>query len=121
MKLGIGRLAIAVLPGCLCLSTLLCNNLLAQEGTDTPKLPDMGLSQADGGRGEMIQLFHKVERRLGEIDRLLYDASAGKTALKSLEESGIANLIKNSSGKSQEVIKDIDKILAIAAKSGGGT
>jgi hypothetical protein len=97
---------------------LLCAAALAQDGGDKPQLPDMGPNAGDGGRAEMIKLFHKVERRLGEIDKLLYDASTGHGSLQSQKESGIADLIKDSSDKSKEVVRDIDKILELAAQAG---
>jgi hypothetical protein len=97
---------------------LLCVAALAQETGEKPRLPALGPNAGDGGRAEMVGLFHKVERRLGEIDKLLYDASTGHSALQSQKESGIADLIKSSSAKSKEVTRDIDKILELAAQAG---
>lgn len=88
---------------------------------EKPELPG-GLQAQPGGdssKDEMIELFHKVEKRLGEIDKLLYQASAGERALTRQSEAGISELLKNSVSKSEEVTRDIDRILEIAAKNGG--
>ena len=93
-----------LLPRSLCVvlaPALLCVAALAQETGEKPRLPALGPNAGDGGRAEMVGLFHKVERRLGEIDKLLYDASTGHSALQSQKESGIADLIKSSSAKSK--------------------
>lgn len=125
MKLDPRRLSIVLV------SSLVAAAASAQE-QEKPRLPDIGAPAGGGGREEMIKLFHRVERRLGEIDRLLYDASTGQAPLESQKESGIGDLIKSatptggvgamiksSSSKSQEAIRDIDKILEIAAANGG--
>jgi hypothetical protein len=83
-----------------------------------PTLPT--LPQADDSREEMIELFRKVEKRLNEIDKLLYDASAGEVSLKGESlESGLSDLLKNSKSKSEEVLSGIDRILEIAKQQGG--
>lgn len=91
---------------------------------EKPKLTEVMQGQAgqaggDASKDEMIELFHKVEKRLSEIDKLLYQASAGESALTRQSEAGISELLKNSVSKSQEVTRDIDRILEIAAKNGG--
>ena len=71
-------------------------------------------------RDEMTELFVRVERRLREIDDLLNDAAAGETsALKDVGEAGIDDLIQGSMTRCREVVKDIEKILEIAANNGG--
>lgn len=93
-----------------------------QDGaTPTPELPRLPeLGGANDPRQEMIELFRKVETRLGEIDKLLYDASAGERALSgSSLDSGMAELLKSSKGKSEEVLAGIDRILEIAQQQGG--
>ncbi len=83
-----------------------------------PTLPT--LPKADDSREEMIELFRKVEKRLGEIDKLLYDASAGEGSLKGESlDSGLSDLLKNSKSKSEEVLSGIDRILEIAKQQGG--
>lgn len=69
---------------------------------------------------EMVELFHNVERRLKEIDDLLYDAGAGDTSkLSEVSESGIDDLLNLSVSKSKEVVKCMDRILEIAEDNGG--
>ena len=68
---------------------------------------------APQGEDEMLKLFGQVERRMREIDRLLYDASAGRAPGK-LEESGIDRLLQRGRESSKQVLEDIDKILELA-------
>jgi thiol-disulfide isomerase/thioredoxin len=79
-------------------------------------------SGAGEAREEMIQLFHRVERRLAEIDALLYDASTGqpspRAGLATVAEAGIGELLQRSEGESQVVLQDIDRILEIARQFG---
>lgn len=93
----------------------------AQEGSAPPPLPEHS-DAAGEARQEMVELFHKVERRLAEIDALLYDASTGqpraREGLASVAESGIGELLQRSQGQSQEVLQDIDRILEIARQFG---
>jgi hypothetical protein len=70
-------------------------------------------------RSEMLELFGKVEKRLGEIDRLLFQAGAGETKLETQEESGISELLNQSVHRSEDVLKCIDRMLEIAAQQGG--
>lgn len=95
--------------------------LPAQEGGAPPPLPGHS-SDAGEARAEMVQLFHKVERRLAEIDALLYDASTGEPSpregLASIAESGIGELLQRSQGESQGVLQDMDRILEIARQFG---
>ena len=86
---------------------------------DKPALPKVGLTQgADDAREEMKALFAKVERRLNEIDKLLYDAGAGGARVGALQESGIAELLERSKSNGQEVLGGIDRILEIAREQG---
>jgi len=80
------------------------------------------------GEDELVQLFGQVERRMREIDRLLYDASAGRAPGK-IEESGIDKLLQRGRESSKQVLEDIDRILELAMQraqeqqqqqSGGG-
>ncbi len=74
---------------------------------------------ADQARDEMIELFHKVERRLKEIDELLYRAGSGEAGIESQPESGIAELLQRSRDGGKEVLGGIDRILEIAKQQGG--
>ena len=72
-----------------------------------------------GARDEMIEIFQRVEKRLQEIDALLYDASAGESGLEPLAESGIGELLKASQQKGQEVLSGIDRLLELAQQQRG--
>lgn len=92
----------------------------AQDGGVHPPSPVERMLESGQGGGEqdeLVVLFQRVEGRLREIDRLLYDASAGKP-LPSQAESGIAELLRQTRGKNQEVLDDIDRILEIANERG---
>jgi len=73
---------------------------------------------------EIVQLFGKIERRLQEIDSLLFQAASGESAPKALEESGIAELIQRSQRGSEAAVREIDRILELArshSHPGGGS
>ena len=93
---------------------------LAQDGGVHPPSPVERLletGQAQSGQDEMVVLFQRVEGRLREIDKLLYDASAGEPIVR-IEESGIAELLRRSRAKNQEVLDDMDRILQLAHERG---
>ncbi|HED64656.1 MAG TPA: hypothetical protein ENJ09_03770 [Planctomycetes bacterium] len=72
---------------------------------------------------EMIDLFHRVERRLGEIDLDLADAGAGDLPPGELEGAGLEEFLKQTLAKSTEVQQDIERILELAqemSQGGGG-
>ena len=85
------------------------------------ELPPLPVPQLPGeqasARDEMVKLFQEVERRLGEIDDLLFDASAG-TPLDAQEGAGIGDLLQRSIDSSEEVRRDMDRILEIAKQQG---
>jgi hypothetical protein len=86
---------------------------------------------------EMLKLFHAVERRMQDMGSYLLDASAGDTSrLGKMQESGlgdliaagrpqrlsaggIADLLSATRGEGGRVLRDIDRILEIAAEQGG--
>ncbi len=69
---------------------------------------------------QMIELFHRVERNLVEVDGLLYDASAGEGALSdALKDSGMGDLLRGGMERSEGAIETIDEILALAQDQGG--
>ena len=86
---------------------------------------------------EMLKLFHAVERRMQDMGSYLLDASAGDTSrLGEMQESGlgdliaagrpqrlsaggIADLLSATRGEGGRVLRDIDRILEIAAEQGG--
>lgn len=85
---------------------------------ELPPLPVLTPPSAEASsREEMIELFQKVEARLGEIDDLLFDASAGES-LDPQAESGIGDLIQRSIEGAEEVREAMDRILEIAAEQG---
>ena len=68
---------------------------------------------------EMLELFHDIEENLKTVDILLSDAGAGDTSsLSEVKEAGIGRLLENSRAKSQQVLTDIDRLLAIAEEMG---
>jgi len=77
-----------------------------------PVLPGGSLAQ-DQGEDEMRRLFAEVESRLRAVDRMLYDASAGRP-LEGAEESGIDKLLQHSRDSSKEVVDGIDRIIDLA-------
>jgi hypothetical protein len=85
---------------------------------DKPMIPPF-LQEPQDPKAKMIELFQKVETRLGEIDKLLYDASTGEAKLAKVSESGIADLLKGSRSRGEEVLSGIDEILKIARENGG--
>jgi hypothetical protein len=88
------------------------------EPAPKPTIEELGVAP-DDPREEMIEVFHRVERRLQEIDRLLYDAAAGERQLSGVSESGMLDLLRRSQSKSEEAIQGIDRILEIAKQNGG--
>lgn len=57
---------------------------------------------------EIEELFGSIETRLEEIDDMLYDASGGESASKSLAE-----LISSSTSAKEENLADIDRLLEL--------
>ncbi len=80
-----------------------------------PPTPLEGLHGQEAGEEEILALFGRVERRLREIDRMLYDASSGG-GLGRAEESGIGKLLEASRQASQRVLDEIDRILELAQR-----
>jgi len=96
--------------------------LFAQDGGVHPPSPverilETGQTGAGEEQDELVVLFQRVEGRLREIDRLLYDASAGAPVDRQAA-SGIDELLRQTRGKNQEVLDDIDRILQIAVERG---
>ena len=85
----------------------------AQEGP-TPQLMEPDPVQ------EMIELFHQVERKLGQIDDHLADAGAGDVVLEEVEDPGLDDLLRWTQSQSRDVEQKIDRILEIAAQMGQG-
>jgi hypothetical protein len=92
-----------------------------------PKRIDVPLPGAVGGEddphAQMAKVFVQIERDMREIDRLLSDASAGKTpgqaggaarrkAAEAIE--GIDQLLRRSEQRSQEVVQGIDRLFELA-------
>jgi hypothetical protein len=73
---------------------------------------------------EMEEMFKQVELRQREIDRMLYDASAGKKALQPITESGIGGLVPQARDRSAAAESGMRRILKLAKShthQGGGT
>ena len=116
-----GRLLLATL-----LTVLASSPATAQEGQGQdegderfrPRLDDVLEPQSP--QDELTQLFRDVELRLRQIDELLDNASTGDTSgLAEVGESGIDKLLRRSMEGGQQVVRDIDRILEIAAQNGG--
>ena len=102
-----------------------------------PQLEDVMPGAGSDPRREMVELFQSIETRLREMGAFLQDAAAGDTTrLADVEASGIdelldlaqpgrqssggvADLLAASRGHGGEVLKEIDRILEIAAENGG--
>ena len=81
-------------------------------------VPELGQSAQSQTREEMTRLFHEVENRLAEIDRMLFDASAGGSeGLGDVQESGIGELLQSARDESQSVLEGIDRIVELAQQS----
>ncbi|MCC6407903.1 MAG: hypothetical protein IT453_12135 [Planctomycetes bacterium] len=101
------------------------------EAKPAPEKPEITLPQlggGDGGKEEMIKLFHEVEQKLQEVDRLLYDAGAGTAVGGELADSGIDRLLRDAQARSSSAQQGIDRILELArqqqqqqSSSSGGT
>lgn len=72
----------------------------------------------DATEKEMRDLFVKVEKRLREIDSLLFDAGAGKAPKEPVANAGIDQLLRNAAESGKTVKEDIDRILELARKRG---
>ncbi len=69
---------------------------------------------------QMIELFHRVETKLIEVDSLLYDASAGEVSLSdAARDSGMGDLLRGGMSRSEGAIETIDEILRLAQEQGG--
>lgn len=92
-----------------------------QEVTPPVLLPK---SEQEKAQQEMQQLFLEVERELRAIDLFLSDASAGDVPLDMPQDSGLDNLLRETTRRSDEVLQRIDRILEIASSmappKGGG-
>jgi hypothetical protein len=85
---------------------------------DDPVLPE-DLFPDDPLRKELLELFHEVERSLEGIDLRLNAAGAGEVGLSAVEDSGLDELLRGTRAESDGVVRDIDRILAIARELGG--
>jgi len=84
---------------------------------EPPPLPVFDPGGGQDPRQEMIELFHKVEQRLGEIDDRLYEASAG-SPIGEQQDAGIDELLKQAIRDSQDAQRDMNRILEIAIQQG---
>lgn len=82
-----------------------------------PEPPPRPHQDEDAMRKEMQELFAAVERKLRQIDRLLYDAGAGGKLEEPVEDGGIDRLLQQVSDQSRDVQQGIDRILEIARQS----
>lgn len=98
------------------LLALTSNPIFAQDVPERPPL--LGeLPEPKDSQQEILDLFAKVERNLKRIDRILSDAAAGEIPLDQPEESGLADLLRETQKANQSNIDDIDRILEISQNS----
>lgn len=109
------------------------------EGLGPEELNPFAPTEASDPQQEMIRLFQQVETNMDQMGGLLLDASKGDVSkLTDLAASGIEDLLQNAPRRPQgsassalsellhateaqggSVLKDIDRILEIAAEQGG--
>ncbi len=106
------------------ISILLCTNLCFGLclGPSAALVQDKPGAQAQAGGTEeasarILELFHAVERRLMEIDAMLFQASAGERALPSDVNSGIQKLLDQTREQSKAAREQMDEILKIAQEN----
>lgn len=93
---------------CFALAAALVAQEPQQSGEQAP--PPMGQES----QREMVELFGIVERKLRQIDQLLYDAGTGEVPQGPVEDAGIERLLRQAADNSREVQSGIDRILEIA-------
>ena len=89
----------------------------AQEEGEVPKvpiLPEGFVEKPKDSTEEIVELFKKVNEKMKAIDDLLFDIGAGEAPLAAPQDSGLGDLLKLTKGASDDVVRDIDKILKIA-------
>jgi len=105
---------------------------------DEAPRPDLDAVAGKSPQQEMAELFQTVERRLGAMGDYLLDAGAGDTGkLAEVSETGLLELLQQgrpsapqptgsvsdllsiSKAEGQQALKEIDRILEIAAQNGG--
>ena len=88
------------------------------DGQERPRLSER--IGRDSGTQEIVDLFLEVEAKLGEIDSMLWSASAGERPLETPGDAGIGKLLDDARQRGQEVQQGIERILEIARQQGGG-
>ena len=89
----------------------------AQEAGEVPEgsiLPPRVVPQPKDSAAEIIELFKQVDEKMKAIDAILFDIGAGELPLAAPEGSGLGDLLSLTKGASDDVVRDIDKILKIA-------
>ena len=99
-----------------CLCTFLLCGSAAPLGQDKPSEP-AATGGAKDTNARILELFHAVERRLLEIDSMLFQASAGDRALSGDVNSGIQKLLEQTREQSRAAREQMDEILKIAQEN----
>jgi cobalamin biosynthesis protein CobT len=89
----------------------------AQEAVEVPEgsiLPPGVGPQPKDSAAEIIELFKRVDEKMKAIDAILFDMGAGELPLAAPEDSGLGDLLSLTKGASDDVVRDIDRILKIA-------
>jgi len=88
----------------------------AAQDPEPPRRPEITLEEpgVHDHHEEMHELLLKIERRLAEIDELLFEASAGEVDREAIEEAGAEDLLELTIAKSEENLRDIDRLLELA-------
>ena len=81
-------------------------------------IPDVIRPEASDAEREIVELFGRVERTLGQIDRLLQEAATTATPSSGAEpaKGALAGKLREAQAGGAEVTKSIDRILELAAQ-----
>jgi hypothetical protein len=89
----------------------------AQEEVVGPR-PVPAAPSGGGDAEEILELFKSVDKKMKAIDDLLFDIGAGEVPMVLPQDSGLQDLLDLTKSASEDVVKDIDKILKIASEMG---
>ena len=103
---------------------LLMLALLSLQNPPAPEQAPPPEKDHDAIHREMEELIVQVEAHQHAIDRMLLQASTGRSAMKPVTESGIGDLLQKAHQQGVDNERDIQRIFELAADhvhQGGGT